>query len=189
MNPVTRTVNKRIKLSPAAFRGQFLAAQNLILGDAAKHLLHELLPTRDLARLSLANSATRKSLRGAPARCGPELTPVKLRTLFPRTGYYWKLVEATVSGPGYLDCPWLEKLTWRECDDVSNLAQCHGLHTLDLSYCKGVTDLGGLAHRSLLHTLDLSGCRGVTDVSILAQCSKLHRRDQRERLGPYRECN
>ena len=61
----------------------------------------------------------------------------------------------------------LRKLHFCRAWDVSALAGCSSLHTLNLSSCRGVTDVSALAGCSSLHTLDLSSCRGVTDVSAL----------------------
>ena len=61
----------------------------------------------------------------------------------------------------------LRKLHFCRAWDVSALGGCSSLHTLDLSYCDGVTDVSALAGCSSLRTLDLRSCRGVTDVSAL----------------------
>jgi hypothetical protein len=50
--------------------------------------------------------------------------------------------------------------------DVSALAGCAALHTLNLYCCRRVTDVSALAECAALHTLILTECsRGVTDVS------------------------
>ena len=56
--------------------------------------------------------------------------------------------------------------------DLSGLARCTSLHTLDLTGCRVVTNCWQLADCPALHTLDLSG--PVTDLSELAGCAKLH---------------
>lgn len=58
-------------------------------------------------------------------------------------------------------------------DDVSPLAHCVKLHTLDVSRCEALTDISTLAHCISLHTLDISRCDNITDVSALAQCTNL----------------
>jgi hypothetical protein len=59
--------------------------------------------------------------------------------------------------------------------DVSPLASCQSLHTLDLSDTQ-VSDVSALASCQLLHTLDLSRTQ-VSDVSALASCQLLHTLD------------
>ena len=44
------------------------------------------------------------------------------------------------------------------------------IHTLDLSFCQGVTDVSMLG---TVHTLNLWNCRGVTDVSMLGSVHTL----------------
>ena len=50
----------------------------------------------------------------------------------------------------------------------------NSLHTLNLSYCRGVTDVSALGKCASLHTLDLSFCSGVTELGALAGCASLH---------------
>ena len=46
------------------------------------------------------------------------------------------------------------------------LAEYNYLTKLDLSYCRGLTNVSALAGCKALHTLNLRGCLGVTDVSV-----------------------
>jgi hypothetical protein len=66
-------------------------------------------------------------------------------------------------------------LSGNEVTNVSVLASCQSLHTLDLSETI-VADVSALASCQLLHTLNLSWSR-VTDVSALASCPSLHTLD------------
>ena len=59
-------------------------------------------------------------------------------------------------------------------DVLAAIANCPNLHTLNLNYCSGVTDVSALAGCANLHTLILNACSGVTDVSALAGCANLH---------------
>jgi hypothetical protein len=59
--------------------------------------------------------------------------------------------------------------------DVSSLASCQSLHTLDLSDTQ-VSDVSALASCKSLHTLNLSDTQ-VSDVSGLASCKSLHTLD------------
>ena len=61
--------------------------------------------------------------------------------------------------------------------DVSALAGCAALHTLDMSRCEGVEDVSALAGCTALHKLGISGCSRVEDVSALAGCAALHTLD------------
>jgi hypothetical protein len=56
--------------------------------------------------------------------------------------------------------------------DVSALASCQALHTLHLNNTK-VSDVSGLASCQALHTLNLNGTQ-VSDMSALASCQALH---------------
>ena len=56
---------------------------------------------------------------------------------------------------------------------LKELAKLPNLHTLNLSGCSGVTNVSTLAGCASLHTLDLTGCYSVTDVSALAGCANL----------------
>ena len=67
-----------------------------------------------------------------------------------------------------LNLSWCGSLT-----DVSALADCEKLHTLDLKYCGRLTDVSALAGCATLHTLNLSHCNQLTDVSALAGCETL----------------
>nr|AIF07536.1 hypothetical protein [uncultured marine group II/III euryarchaeote KM3_203_F09] len=60
------------------------------------------------------------------------------------------------------------------CDltDVSALAGCSRLATLNLSECTGVTDISAVAACTNLR-LELRECTGVTDVSALGRCPNL----------------
>ena len=51
------------------------------------------------------------------------------------------------------------KLVCCDVTDISALAGCASLHTLNLSYCTSMTDVSALAGCASLHTLDLIGCR------------------------------
>ena len=59
--------------------------------------------------------------------------------------------------------------------DISILAACTSLHTLDLGGCVGVSDVSALATCSSLHTLGLA-CTSVTDVTALAHGTALRPR-------------
>ena len=56
---------------------------------------------------------------------------------------------------------------------MSGLGGCAALHTLDMSYCVGVTDMSGLGGCAAMHTLTIFGCSGLTDVSGLERSLKL----------------
>ena len=56
--------------------------------------------------------------------------------------------------------------------DVSALAGCASLHTLNLRGCE-LQDLSALAGCAGLHTLNLSCCSRVTEVSALVGCANL----------------
>ncbi len=57
--------------------------------------------------------------------------------------------------------------------DVSALADCENLYSLNLGNCIGVLDVSALAACKNLHKLNLAYCPGGTDVSALAQCATL----------------
>ena len=59
--------------------------------------------------------------------------------------------------------------------DISALANCRGLKTLDLRGCTGVTDISPLAGCPGLQYLYLRGCIGVRDIMPLAGCTRLER--------------
>jgi hypothetical protein len=50
------------------------------------------------------------------------------------------------------------------CINNESLKMLKHVHTLDLSYCKGIYDVSMLGN---VHTLDLSYCKGIYDVSML----------------------
>ena len=58
--------------------------------------------------------------------------------------------------------------------DVSGLGRCAELRTLSLYMCRELTDASALGRCAALHTLDLSYCSQVTDVSALGRCAALH---------------
>ena len=51
-----------------------------------------------------------------------------------------------------------------------NISVLSNIHTLDLSWCTGITDVSAL---SKVHTLDLSWCNSITDVSALGNVHTL----------------
>ena len=57
--------------------------------------------------------------------------------------------------------------------DISGIDGFPNLTTLDLSFCKALTDLGPLASLSNLTTLNLNGCTSLTDLGPLASLSNL----------------
>jgi Leucine-rich repeat (LRR) protein len=84
-------------------------------------------------------------------------------------------MEARVSDVSALaSCQSLHTLNlWRtQVSDVSVLASCQSLHTLDLSTTR-VSDVSGLGSCQALHTLELFRT-DVSDVSALASCQSLH---------------
>jgi Leucine-rich repeat (LRR) protein len=83
-------------------------------------------------------------------------------------------------------CSNLHTLDLSYCDKITDvglkeLAKLTNLHTLDLSYCDEITDVGvkELAKLTNLHTLDLSYCDKITDVGVreLAKLTNLHTLD------------
>jgi hypothetical protein len=54
---------------------------------------------------------------------------------------------------------------------VVNVDALAGVHTLNLSDCKGISDVGALGG---VHTLDITRCDGITDVSALGGVHTLH---------------
>ena len=59
------------------------------------------------------------------------------------------------------------RLVGRGVTDLSALASCTKLHTLNFTACRGVTDLSALANCAAVRTLELMACSDFTDVSPL----------------------
>jgi hypothetical protein len=57
------------------------------------------------------------------------------------------------------------------CRGITDVSTLGGVHTLDLSRCRGITDVSTLGG---VHDLNLEGCRGITDVSTLGGVHELH---------------
>ena len=73
-------------------------------------------------------------------------------------------------------CAKLHTLNFVHChqlDVVSELASCATLHTLGFAFCS-LTDVSALGDCAGLHTLTLFNCHWLTDLSGLANCAKLH---------------
>merc|ERR1719326_2029324 len=66
--------------------------------------------------------------------------------------------------------------------DVSALAECASLHTLDLSRCTSLEDVSALVGCANLHTLILTGC-SVVDIAPLAGCAEMQALDLRDCRG------
>ena len=91
-----------------------------------------------------------------------------------------RTVEAAIQQAHALHRAWelgTINLSRSAVSDVSALAGCASLHTLDLSFCKGVRDVSALAGCVTLRSLELDGCVELTDVSALASCVKLDNLD------------
>jgi hypothetical protein len=58
-----------------------------------------------------------------------------------------------------------------------------GLHTLNLSYCTGFTNVDALAADPALNTLNLWGCTALTTVDALAGAAALHTLDLYDCIG------